>query len=193
MSEVFLTTDENGEAVIDGQNINIYFNEVYHLQEVEEAEDYGKIGFDYLITLTNDMSLVDYGHFIYYFSDSMQIKNWPLEGLVVEKQVESSEKDDLDRYYNFRVSILKEDGTVDPDYNEKNGDDQFENGVVEFELKNGQQKMFRLRRERSTKSKKFSRMQTETNSPPLSPTIFSMKKEKSLNIKRRQLLPTAAS
>ena len=143
VSEVFLTTDENGEAVIDGQNINIYFNEVYHLQEVEGPDDYGKIGFDYLVTLTNDMALVDYPHFIYYFSDSMQIKNWPLEGLVVEKQVRSKEKADLERYYNFRVSILKEDGTVDTDYNEKNGDDQFEDGVVEFELKNGEQKMFR--------------------------------------------------
>ena len=143
VSEVFLTTDENGEAFIDGNAINIYFNEVYHLQEVEEADGYGKIGFDYKVTLTNDMSLVDYPRFIYYFSDSMQIKNWPLEGLVVEKQVESDEQADLDRYYNFRLSILKDDGTVDKDYNEKNGDDQFENGIVEFELKSGEQKMFR--------------------------------------------------
>lgn len=137
-----LTTDENGEAIIDGENINIYFNEVYHLQEVEEPDGYGKVGFDYLITLTNDMALVDYVHYIYYSSDSMQIKNWPLEGLVVEKQVENATEEDLDRYYNFRISILKADGSVDTDYNEAHGDDVFENGTLEFELKSGEQKMF---------------------------------------------------
>ena len=71
---------------------------------------------------------------IYYYNDSMQIKNWPLEGLVVEKHVESTEDAHKEQYYRFRVSILKDDGSVNTEYNEKNGDDQFVNGSVEFEL-----------------------------------------------------------
>ena len=92
--------------------------------------------------MRTSMSKVDYGHYIYYYSDSMQIKNWPLEGLVVEKQVESSDPADLEAYYNFRISVLNDDGSVNTDFNEKSGDDQFENGVARFQLKAGEQKMF---------------------------------------------------
>ncbi|MBQ1892062.1 MAG: hypothetical protein II164_06950, partial [Firmicutes bacterium] len=141
-TEIELVTDENGEIVLDGEEYTFYFNVVYHVQEVEAAEDYGLVGFDYLVTLTSDMAEVDYGQFVYYFEDFMQIKNWPLEGLVVEKQVESDVPADKDRYYTFRVSILNDEGEVDTSYNEKNGDDQFENGVVEFQLKDREQKMF---------------------------------------------------
>ena len=137
-----LTTDENGEIMLDGEEYDFYFNEVYHIQEVEPLDDYGTIGFDYLVTLTNDMERVDYDHYVYYYSDSMQIKNWPLEGLVIEKQVESPDNADKERYYTFRVSILNDDGTVNTDYNDKNGDDTFVNGAVEFELKDKEQKMF---------------------------------------------------
>ena len=140
--ELILETDENGEITLDGEKYKFFFNEIYHVQEIEAPEDYGQISFDYLVTLTNDMARVDYGHYIYYYSDSMQIKNWPLEGLIVEKQVDSDEAADKDRYYTFRVSILDDEGKVDETYNEKNGDDQFENGVVEFQLKDREQKMF---------------------------------------------------
>ena len=107
--EIELETDENGEITFDGEDYTFYFNEVYHVQEVEPLPDYGNIGFDYYVTLTNDMAQVDYGHYVYYFSDSMQIKNKPLEGLVVEKQVESDEAADKERYYTFRISILNDD------------------------------------------------------------------------------------
>ena len=141
--EKVLTTDENGEIILDGEDNDFYFDTVtYHLQEVAPPPEYGSISFDYKVTLTNNMALVDYGKYVYYYSDSMQIKNWPLEGLVVEKKVESDDEADQDAYYNFRISILKDDDTVDTGYNEKNGDDQFENGVAEFELKAGEQKMF---------------------------------------------------
>ena len=140
--EITLTTDENGEIILDGAQYRFYFNKVYHVQEVDPPPDYGNLGFDYLVTMTADMARVDYGHFIYYYNDTMQIKNWPLEGLVVEKEVESDEAADHDRYYTFRISILDENGEVDTTYNEKNGDDQFENGVVEFKLKDKEQKMF---------------------------------------------------
>ncbi len=140
--ELILVTDENGEITFDGDAYTFYFDEVYHVQEVEAPEDYGTISFDYLVTLTNDMQKVDYGHYIYYYSDSMQIKNWPLEGLVVEKQVESSDQADYEAYYDFRISVLNDDGSVNTDFNEKSGDDQFVNGVAEFRLKAGEQKMF---------------------------------------------------
>ncbi|HAB93634.1 MAG TPA: hypothetical protein DCF49_02530, partial [Lachnospiraceae bacterium] len=142
VKELNLVTDENGEITLDGDTYTFYFDEIYHVQEVEAPEDYGTISFDYLVTLTNEMKKVDYGHYIYYYSDSMQIKNWPLEGLVVEKQVESDEEADKDRYYNFRISILNDDGRVNTDFNEKSGDDEFVNGVTEFRLKNKEQKMF---------------------------------------------------
>ena len=137
-----LTTDENGEILLDGDQYQFYFDECYHIQEVAPLPDYGTISFDYLVTLTTEMSKVDYGHYIYYYNDSMQIKNWPLEGLVVEKHVESTNNADKEQYYQFRVSILNDDGSVNTEYNEKNGDDQFENGVVTFELKDKEQKMF---------------------------------------------------
>ena len=140
--ELLLTTDENGEIILNGAVYDFYFNECYHIREVKPLEDYGTISFDYLVTLTNDMAHVDYGHYIYYYSDTMQIKNWPLEGLIVEKQVDSDDSADKDRYYTFRVSILNDDGSVNTDYNEKNGDDQFVNGVRQFQLKDKEQKMF---------------------------------------------------
>ncbi|MBP3880157.1 MAG: hypothetical protein J6D46_07570 [Lachnospiraceae bacterium] len=140
--ELILTSDENGEVIIDGDVFEIFFGEVYHLQEIEPLDGYGTISFDYLITLVSDMSLVDYNHYVYYYSDSMQIKNWPLEGLVVEKNVESTDEADLKANYHFKISILDDNGEVDISYNEKNGEDQFENGVFEFILKNREQKMF---------------------------------------------------
>ena len=142
VKEIELETDTNGEIVLDGAEYLFYFDELYHVQEIEAPPDYGSPGFDYLVTLTKDMALVDYGHYIYYFSDEMQIKNWPLEGLVVEKQVDSYDARDKERYYTFRVSILDSSGNVDTSYNGKNGDDTFVNGAVEFQIKDGEQKMF---------------------------------------------------
>ena len=51
--ELILVTDENGEITFDGDAYTFYFDEVYHVQEVEAPEDYGTISFDYLVTLTN--------------------------------------------------------------------------------------------------------------------------------------------
>ena len=141
--ELLLTTDENGEIILDGEEYDFYYNKLYYVQEVAPLEDYSAISFPYQVTLTNDMALVDYGHYVYYYPDSMQIKNWPLEGLVVEKQVESSNNNDKERYYNFKVTVLKEDGeTTNTDYNVSNSDYTFVNGVCEFELKDKEQMMF---------------------------------------------------
>ena len=143
--EIILTTNENGEIVLDGTQYTYYLNQtLYHVREIEAPSNYGNLSFDYKVRMTNNMDEVHYAgaDSVYYFTDTVQIKNWPLEGLVVEKQVESDDEADHDQYYTFKVSILDEEGNVDTEYNEKNGDDQFVNGVVEFELKDKEQKMF---------------------------------------------------
>ncbi|MBQ7536449.1 MAG: hypothetical protein IJT43_12645 [Stomatobaculum sp.] len=141
--EIILETDKDGVIRLDGEEYDLYFGKKYHVQEIDPPENYGLIDFDYEVTLNNEMDLVDYEHFNYYYNDSMQIKNWPLEGLVIEKRVDSPDEEDVNRYYNFRISILKDDGSVDTDYNEANGDDKFTGGISEFRLKDRQQKMFR--------------------------------------------------
>ena len=147
IKEVVLETDENGVLHIDGNQYQIFLEGTaeesvkYYLEEIEAPEGYSTISFPYQFTLVDNTESVDYEHFVYFFSDSFQIKNWPLEGLVVEKQVESPYESDKKQYYTFRISILNEDGTVNTDYNEKNGDDTFVNGVVEFQLKDNEQKM----------------------------------------------------
>lgn len=140
--EIILETDEDGEILFDGDKYDFYFDELYYVEEIDPPPGYGRLDTIYNVTLTADMSRVNYGRYIYYYNDSMQIKNWPLEGLVIEKQVESSDATDKEKNYTFRVYILNADGTVNTDYNEVNGDDQFTNGMCEFQIKDGQQKMF---------------------------------------------------
>ena len=149
LKEVILETDADGVLHIDGTKYQIFLGSTaetsvkYYLEEVEAPEGYGTLSFPYQFTLVDNIESVDYEHFVYFFSDSFQIKNWPLEGLVVEKQVESPYDSDKTQYYRFKVSILNEDGTtVNTGFNEKIGDDTFVNGVFEFELKDNEQKMF---------------------------------------------------
>ena len=111
----------------------------YYLEEVAPPEGYQNISFPYQFTLVDNMDLVDYSGFSYFYRDSFQIKNWPLEGLVVEKHVESSDESDYTKDFSFEVSILTEDGNVDTGVNETYGDMTFVNGVAAFTLKNGQQ------------------------------------------------------
>lgn len=141
--EIVLTTDENGEIEFDGAVYDFYFGQRYIVQEVEAPEDYATIDIDYSVTLTNKMDEVNYGEggkYVYYYNDVMQIKNWPLEGLVIEKRVESDDQYDLERFYDFKVTVLKDDGSVDTDYNESNDDYEFVKGVCEFKLKDKEQK-----------------------------------------------------
>ena len=140
--EIILETDENGEIIFDGDQYDFYFDELYYVEEIDPPPGYGRLDTIYNVTLTSDMSSVNYGRYIYYYNDSMQIKNYPLEGLVVEKKVDSNYIPDKTRTYLFRVSILNNDGTVNTNYNEGNDDYQFVNGIYEFQLKDGQQRMF---------------------------------------------------
>ncbi len=144
-NEIVLTTDENGEIEFDGAVYDFYFGQQYIVQEVEAPENYATVDINYSVTLTNKMDEVNYGEggeYVYYYNDVMQIKNWPLEGLVIEKRVESDDQDDLERSYDFKISVLKDDGSVDTDFNESNDDYEFVNGVCEFQLKDKEQKMF---------------------------------------------------
>ena len=137
--EMILTTDENGVLSIDGREMMIYFNVKYYLEEVEAPEGYQKITFPYQFTLKDSMEDVDYGEFIYFYSDSFQIKNWPLEGLVVEKNVDSTDRADYSKAFKFEVSILTDGGTVDTTVNKTYGDMEFINGTATFYLKDGEQ------------------------------------------------------
>ena len=153
--ELILETDEKGEIILDGDVTEggytfwLYDAEtsptnIYHIKEIEAPDTYASINIDYIVKLTNDMDKVDYGKRIYYFDgDSMQIKNWPLEGLVVEKQVEGEVSDeDADKEFTFKISILNADESVNADFDSKIGSDQFTDGVFTFKLKAGQQRMF---------------------------------------------------
>lgn len=142
VKELNLETNENGEILLDGDEYDFYFDECYHIREIQPLDDYANNNTDYLVTLTTDMSLVDYNNYVYYYNDVMQIKNYPLEGLVVEKDVISNDTQDKTRSYAFRISILNDDNTVNTNYNESTEDYQFENGIYEFTLKDNEQKMF---------------------------------------------------
>ena len=153
--ELILETDEKGEIILDGDVTEggytfwLYDAEtsptnIYHIKEIEAPDTYASINIDYIVKLTNDMDKIDYGKRIYYFDgDSMQIKNWPLEGLVVEKQVEGEVSDeDADKEFTFKISILNADESVNADFDSKIGSDQFTDGVFTFKLKAGQQHSF---------------------------------------------------
>lgn len=139
MYEKILATDENGVLSIDGTKIKIYLGVKYYLEEVAPPDGYQNLPFQYQFTLVDNMDLVEYTQFVYYYSDSFQIKNWPLEGLVVEKSVESSDENDYTKDFSFEVSILTEDGSIDTSVNKTYGDMTFVEGVAAFTLKNGQQ------------------------------------------------------
>ena len=49
------------------------------LETHSKAPDgYGTISFPYQFTLVDQIDSVDYEHFVYFYNDSFQIKNWPL-------------------------------------------------------------------------------------------------------------------
>ena len=146
---VDLYTDDNGVLTIIGTDtehfpLGLFPGVQYTLTEVEPKPDYLILDHPYYFTFVDSMKDVNYdnGVWKYFKTDSMQIKNWPMQGLIVQKQVESNQSSDKTKDYEFEVSILNEDGTVNESYNDKNGDDQFVNGKVRFTLSDGEQKAF---------------------------------------------------
>ena len=138
--EMILTTDADGVLAIDGTKMRIVMGVKYYLEEIAAPDGYQILSTNpYQFTLVDDMDDVDYSHFVYFYHDTFQIKNYPLEGLVVGKTVESAEAADLTKEFTFEVSILKADDSVDTSVNQKYGDMTFENGVASFTLKHNQQ------------------------------------------------------
>ena len=137
--EMELTTDQDGVLSINGTEIRIVIGVKYYLEEVAPPDGYQNLSFPYQFTLVDNSDLVEYTDYVYFYSDSFQIKNWPLEGLVVGKRVESSDESDRTKDFSFQVSILTEDESVDTGVNETYGDMTFVNGVAAFTLKNDQQ------------------------------------------------------
>ena len=135
-----IVTDSNGILHIYGEDTRIVIGAKYYLEEIAAPDGYQNLSFPYQFTLVDDMDAVDYTQFRYFFDDSFQIKNWPLEGLVVGKSVVSNEAADHTKFYSFHVSILNEDSTdVDTSVNRTYGDMEFINGVASFELRDKEQ------------------------------------------------------
>ena len=140
-----ITTDENGVLDISGNTYHIYFGQKYFIEELETPPGYKAPTFNYYFTLVEDWADVNYNnpYYTYFRDDSFQIKNTPLEGLVVEKQMDSDDVTELARPFTFRISKLNETGdAVDTSFNEKLDDVQFTNGVGKFVLADDQQKSF---------------------------------------------------
>ena len=133
--EMTLTTDGDGMLDINGEDILLYFDKKYILEEIDPLPGYMNIG-KYEFRLTDNPAQVDYPHYLYYANDSFQIKNWPLEGLIIEKEVDSDDPDDLETTYRFRITLYNKDDhtTIDTTQDGKHGDVTFENGVATFTL-----------------------------------------------------------
>ena len=92
-SSVIIETDENGvlDISFEKYGFSLVEDQKYYLEEQEAAPHYRIITFPYQFTITQDMAHVDWDHYVYYNGETFQIKNWPLEGLVVEKIVDVEE------------------------------------------------------------------------------------------------------
>lgn len=137
--EMILTTDKDGVLAIDGKKMKIIIGVKYYLEEIAAPDGYQKLSFPYQFTLEDSMDEVNYGQYIYFYNDSFQIKNWPLEGLVIEKYVDSSASSDYTKSFTFEVSILTEGGAVDTNVNKTYGNMRFVNGIATVYLKDGEQ------------------------------------------------------
>ncbi len=137
-----ITTDSDGVLNISGNDYQIYFNQIYYLQELDIPEGYATPTFNYQFTLKEDWADVNYDQYIYFRDDSFQIKNWPIEGLIVEKKVNSDATTDLTKTYNFRITILNSAGEIQTTNNNTYGTDTFTNGQLSFTLSNNEQKTF---------------------------------------------------
>ena len=155
VSEMILETDSNGVLTIDGEQINIIYGKQYRLEEIEPKDGYAILNQPYYFTLVDKFANVDYGNYVYLFNDTFQIKNWPLEGLIIEKKVESKDEQDLNKKFCFKIvledgdasdSVYDYDANTNPDgmrhaqqvtgtYNNV----VFNGGVAYVELKDGEQ------------------------------------------------------
>lgn len=140
--EEIIETDENGVLDISYEKygFSLYENEKYYLEEIDPLPGYMRISFPYQFTLTEDMDSVNWDSYVYYTGETFQIKNWPMEGLIIEKSVVSDDEADKQKQFAFEVSILDENGEVDKTVNETYGDEmKFVNGVATFNLKDKEQ------------------------------------------------------
>ena len=148
-SSEIIETDENGVLDISYEKygFSLVEDERYYLEELEAAPEYQIISFPYQFTLTQSMDQVDWDHYVYFNGETFQIKNWPLEGLVVEKIVDVPEPEPegesyKEQEYGFKVEILNDEGEVDTSVNQKYGDYDFVNGATTFTLKDKEQVSF---------------------------------------------------
>ena len=145
-----LETDENGilDISYEKYGFSLVEDEKYYLEEQEAAPDYQLITFPYQFKLTQNADEVDWDQYIYFNGETFQIKNWPLEGLVIEKIVDVEEPEPegesyKTKEYSFKLEILDQDGNVDTSVNTKYGKYDFVEGSTTFTLKDKQQALFK--------------------------------------------------
>ena len=148
-NSAIIETDENGilDISYEKYGFSLIEDEKYYLEEQEAAPGYQILSFPYQFTLTQEMAHVDWDQYVYYNGETFQIKNWPLEGLVVEKIVdvevpEPAGESYKTKEYSFKLEILDQDGSVDTSVNAKYGDYDFVEGSAVFTLKDKQQVSF---------------------------------------------------
>ena len=148
-NEEFIETDENGilDISYEKYGFSLVEDEKYYLEELEAAPDYQIISFPYQFTLTQNAENVNWDNYVYFNGETFQIKNWPLEGLVIEKIVDVEEPEPegesyKTKEYSFKLEILDQDGNVDTSVNTKYGDYDFVEGSTTFTLKDKQQVSF---------------------------------------------------
>lgn len=145
-----LETDENGilDISYEKYGFSLVEDEKYYLEELEAAPDYQIISFPYQFTLTQNAENVNWDNYVYFNGETFQIKNWPLEGLVIEKIVDVEEPEPegesyKTKEYSFKLEILDQDGNVDTSVNTKYGKYDFVEGSTTFTLKDKQQALFK--------------------------------------------------
>ncbi|MBP3894039.1 MAG: hypothetical protein J6D34_08370, partial [Atopobiaceae bacterium] len=149
VTELYYTTGSDGTFTIasgqpddNGVYADLYDKILYKLEEVQPIADYNPLDDAYDYTFTYDSNEVDHqDKYVYYFIDNTHIENWPIEGLVVEKQVVDADGNDADddTEFSFTVTASDAEGNL---LNGKVGDDTFTNGEFTFTLRSGESKQF---------------------------------------------------
>ena len=142
--ELYYTTGDDGTFMIEsgkpddrGVKAEIFFNLEYKLEEIDPPADYARMPYAYSYTFTKNAAEVNHQNFVYFVNDSAHIENWPLEGLVLEKEVDGGDESDNNKEFTFYVTAqspvdntLPKDQWVYQPVNGKSGDDWFKDGEV---------------------------------------------------------------
>ena len=153
--EIILETDQNGIAEIAaGLGYSFYYYDAdiehfreddpstyisYTLTELAPPSGYAALSGSYTLSFTNKPDKISFenGKYIYYYTGhSIQIKNKPLAGLIVEKKTDSEASGDKEKRFAFTITL--EDKSISGKYGDDEHGITFEEGVATFSLKDGE-------------------------------------------------------